>query len=199
MGSNSRTYRTPLYETPSEPTSVTATERVTVALAYGDGVSVETLGDRLGIPRSTIYYWSGRFEEASVEAAVGDDGYPGRPLTLGFETESGRRGRCATTWRRSTESSARREYSEGHVRRSLRSLRDISGGSPNPRRPERDTIIYVHLVLYSGNRTEGVAAAPWRTRGPRPHRRAPESLGRWGRRHRRDVRSSPVRSVTAYL
>lgn len=37
-----------------------AAKRLMIALAYKDGVSVETLSERYAIPRSTVYYWLDR-------------------------------------------------------------------------------------------------------------------------------------------
>lgn len=59
-----------------------AAKRLMVALAYKDGVTVDTLSERYNIPRSTVYYWLGRFEELSIEDAIEDDDRPGRPPAL---------------------------------------------------------------------------------------------------------------------
>jgi transposase len=59
-----------------------AAKRLMVALAYKDGVPVETLSERYAIPRSTIYYWLDRFEELSIEEATEDEDRPGRPPAL---------------------------------------------------------------------------------------------------------------------
>lgn len=59
-----------------------AVKRLTMAMAYLDGVSVETLSRRYDIPRSTIYAWLDRFEEESVEEAIRDDRRSGRPAEL---------------------------------------------------------------------------------------------------------------------
>lgn len=121
-----------------------AARRLMVALAYKDGVSVATLTERYGIPRSTVYYWLDRFETMPVADAVTDDERPGRPSELGddgrarlaadLDRSPGDCGYDADEW---TVSLTRRhlvdeygvEYSEGHVRRLLRRLDPESGGS----------------------------------------------------------------------
>jgi transposase len=62
-----------------------AAKRLMVALAYKDGVHVETLSDRYGIPQSTIYYWLDRFETQPIGDAVEDETRPGRPPKLSDE------------------------------------------------------------------------------------------------------------------
>jgi transposase len=57
-------------------------KRLMVALAYADGVRVETLCERYDIPRATIYSWLDRFEEESIAEAITDDHRPGRPPKL---------------------------------------------------------------------------------------------------------------------
>jgi transposase len=59
-----------------------ATKRLMVALDYLDGVPVDELSDRYGIPRSTVYYWLSRFEERPIREAVVDEDRPGRPTEL---------------------------------------------------------------------------------------------------------------------
>lgn len=59
-----------------------AVKRLTVAIAYKDGVSVETLSERYGVPRSTIYYWLDRLETAPIVEAITDTQRPGRPPEL---------------------------------------------------------------------------------------------------------------------
>lgn len=118
-----------------------AAKRLMIALAYKDGVSVETLSDRYAIPRSTVYYWLDRFEQLPIDDAVEDDERPGRPpeltaeerdelqidlvqspQTFGFDAES---------WSVETVHEHIRheygvEYSYGHVRRLLRTLEQDS-------------------------------------------------------------------------
>lgn len=62
-----------------------AVKRLMIALAYYDGVSVSTLSNRYGVPRSTIYHWLNLFEEQSIEEAISDDEQPGRPRKLSDE------------------------------------------------------------------------------------------------------------------
>lgn len=62
--------------------SAKATKRLMIALAYKDGVSVDTLSARYGLSRSTVYSWLDRFEYRSIEAAIHDDSRPGRPPKL---------------------------------------------------------------------------------------------------------------------
>ena len=59
-----------------------AAKRLMIALAYADGVPVETLSDRYGIPRATVYSWLDRFEHQSISEAIADDSRPGRPSKL---------------------------------------------------------------------------------------------------------------------
>lgn len=59
-----------------------ATKRLMVALAYADGVRVDTLSERYNIPRATIYSWLDRFEQQSINEAIEDDSRPGRPPKL---------------------------------------------------------------------------------------------------------------------
>jgi transposase len=56
-----------------------------IALAYLDGVPVETLVDRYGVPQSTVYSWLDRFEERPLADALHDDERPGRPPKLSPE------------------------------------------------------------------------------------------------------------------
>lgn len=60
-------------------------KRLMVALAYKDGVGVERISHRYGIPQSTIYYWLDRFEERGFEDALADEHRPGRPPKLTAE------------------------------------------------------------------------------------------------------------------
>lgn len=66
-----------------DATDPKAVQRLMVALAYKDGVSVDALAVRYGIPRSTIYAWLERFEERPIDEAIRDDHRPGRPAELG--------------------------------------------------------------------------------------------------------------------
>ena len=59
-----------------------ATKRLMVALAYADGVRVETLSERYDIPRATVYSWLDRFEHQSISEAIEDESRPGRPSKL---------------------------------------------------------------------------------------------------------------------
>ena len=114
-----------------------ATKRLMIALAYKDGVAVDTLSDRYGIPRSTVYYWLDRFEELSIDEAIEDDDRPGRPPALtadereqlqaelaqspdafGFDAESW----STELIRAHIEESYGVAYSYGHVRRLRRAF-----------------------------------------------------------------------------
>ncbi len=112
-----------------------AVRRLMIALAYKDGESVETLSERYGTPKSTIYYWLDRFESRSMEAALEDDSRPGRPrrltdgerrsLARDIEGSPENRGYEAAEWspglvRRHITAAYGVEYSLGHVRRLLR-------------------------------------------------------------------------------
>lgn len=44
-----------------------------IALAYKDGVDVDTISDRYVIPQSTIYYWHDRFENIPTADALRDE------------------------------------------------------------------------------------------------------------------------------
>jgi transposase len=65
-----------------EASSAKAAKRLMIALAYADGVRVETLSERYDIPRSTVYSWLDRFEHQSINEAITDDSWPGRPSRL---------------------------------------------------------------------------------------------------------------------
>lgn len=114
-----------------------AAKRLMIALAYKDGVPVDTLSERYAIPRSTVYYWLDRFEETSIDDAIRDEDRPGRPPALtrterdrlrsnlnksprsfGFEAESW----SAGILRDHIAKEFGVEYSDGHVRRLLRSI-----------------------------------------------------------------------------
>jgi transposase len=62
-----------------ESASAKAAKRLMIALAYADGVRVETLSERYGIPRATVYSWLDRFEHQSISDAIEDESRPGRP------------------------------------------------------------------------------------------------------------------------
>jgi transposase len=115
-----------------------AAKRLMIALAYADGVRVETLSERYDIPRATVYSWLDRFEHHSISEAIKDESRPGRPSKL---TASQRErlldelagspaelGYDAPKW---TPERAQRHieqvyditYSLGHVRRLLREHR----------------------------------------------------------------------------
>jgi transposase len=59
-----------------------AVKRLMIALAYADGVRVETLSERYDIPRATVYSWLDRFEHQSISDAIEDESRPGRPPKL---------------------------------------------------------------------------------------------------------------------
>ena len=59
-----------------------AAKRLMVALAYKDGVHVETISARYGIPQSTIYYWLDRLDSQPIAEALEDEPRPGRPPKL---------------------------------------------------------------------------------------------------------------------
>lgn len=114
-------------------------KRLMVALAYKDGVLVETLSERYDIPRSTVYYWLDRFEELSIDEAIEDEDRPGRPPALRDDEREQLQaelaqspdnfGFDATTWstelvRDHIENQYGVTYSYGHVRR-LRRAFDI--------------------------------------------------------------------------
>jgi transposase len=62
--------------------SAKAAKRLMIALAYADGVRVETLSERYDIPRATVYSWLDRFEHQSISEAIEDESRPGRPSKL---------------------------------------------------------------------------------------------------------------------
>lgn len=114
-----------------------AVKRLMMAIAYKDGVSVDTLADRYDIPRSTIYAWLDRFETESIEHAVREESRPGRPAELephefvelssdiaagphahGFDADDWTASRLQTH----ISAAYNVEYSEGHARRLLRQL-----------------------------------------------------------------------------
>lgn len=110
-----------------------------IALAYCDAVSVETLSERYGIPRSTVYSWLDRFENEPIAEAIRDEHRPGRPARL---TEQERKqlaralqlrpaafGFSDKSWTPELVQEYIRQqyhvsYSLGHVRRVIRELND---------------------------------------------------------------------------
>jgi transposase len=112
-----------------------AAKRLMIALAYADGVRVETLSNRYDIPRATVYSWLNRFEHQSIGKAIEDESRPGRPSKL---TASQREqlsndlvespaelGYDASEWtpelvQHHIEQTYSVSYSLGHVRRLLR-------------------------------------------------------------------------------
>lgn len=114
-----------------------ATKRLMIALAYADGVRVETLSERYDIPRATVYSWLDRFEDESIADATEDESRPGRPPKL----DTSEREQLATDlakpptelaydapkWtpelaQRHIERTYDVTYSLGHVRRLLREI-----------------------------------------------------------------------------
>lgn len=121
-----------------------AAKRLMIAIAYKDGVSVETLTERYDIPQSTVYYWLDRFEEMPIDEAIEDEDRPGRPPALTAEERDELQvdlnqspqtfGFAPTSWTTETvrgHVSERygSEYSYGHIRRILRTLTDESPDS----------------------------------------------------------------------
>lgn len=119
-------------------TSAKAAKRVMVALAYLDGVDVDTLSDRYGIPRSTVYSWLTRFEERDLAEAIQDRDRPGRPraldddelarLTEALVGSPREEGFAADEWtpalvQRYVQNAFGVSYSLGHARRLRRELR----------------------------------------------------------------------------
>jgi transposase len=74
-----------------------AAMRLMIALAYKDGVGVDTLCARYGVPESTLYYWLDRFESAPIREAATDDPRPGRPSKLTADQR-----RAVATWLQSS-------------------------------------------------------------------------------------------------
>lgn len=113
-----------------------ATKRLMVALDYLDGIAVDELSNRYGIPRSTVYYWLSRFEERSLEDAVTDEDRPGRPTALDrsvlkdvvdadpTEYDVDRQEWSPAALRDVLDREFDVSYSEGHVRRLLKELTD---------------------------------------------------------------------------
>lgn len=126
-----------LLESLEEANSAKATKRLMIALAYKDGVSVDTLSERYGLSRSTVYSWLDRFECRSIESAISDDSRPGRPPKLDEKQQASVRsvlntsptelGYEQSTWtpellQRHIEREYGVTYSLGHVRRIIREL-----------------------------------------------------------------------------
>jgi transposase len=111
-----------------------AAKRLMVALDYLDGIRVDELSDRYGIPRSTVYYWLSRFEERPIDEAITDEDRPGRPRELdratlktviqdgpeAYDVDAGEWSPAAL--RGVIEREFDVSYSEGHVRRLLTEL-----------------------------------------------------------------------------
>ncbi|WP_435077181.1 helix-turn-helix domain-containing protein [Halococcus sp. AFM35] len=118
-----------------------AAKRLMVALAYADGVRVETLSERYDIPRATVYSWLDRFERQPVREAITDDHRPGRPPKLGerqrerlaaaLADSPDEHGHETAEWnpalvRRHIEREYGVTYSLGHARRLYNEIRDPS-------------------------------------------------------------------------
>ena len=112
-----------------------AVKRLMIALAYADGVSVETVSSRYDIPRATVYSWLDRFEQQSIPEAIEDEPRPGRPAELDAQqrrqlaadlaSSPAELGYDSLEWtpERAQEHIERTygvDYSLGHVRRLLR-------------------------------------------------------------------------------
>jgi transposase len=70
-----------------------AIQRILAAISYKDGVTQQTLADRHGVSRKTIYSWMNRFSTESLEnttiaQAATDEDRPGRPRRLSTEQQS---------------------------------------------------------------------------------------------------------------
>lgn len=141
-----------------------AAKRLMIALACKDGVSVETLSERYGIPRSTVYYWFDRFEGMSIEAAIQDDDRPGRPPALTLEERDKLRadlvksprtfGFDAASWSTETvrdhiEDRYGVTYSDGHIRRLLRSGEIASTKRRRPDHSVRANGSLIQLLIFS--------------------------------------------------
>jgi transposase len=114
-----------------------AAKRLMIALAYADGVRVETLSERYDIPRATVYSWLDRFEQQSISEAITDESRPGRPSKLDasqreqlsdeLAVSPAEMGYNASEWtpervQGHIEQTYGVTYSLGHVRRLLREL-----------------------------------------------------------------------------
>jgi transposase len=127
-----------LHDALGKASNAKAAKRLMIALAYTDGVRVETLSERYDIPRATVYSWLDRFEHQSISEAVTDKSRPGRPAKL----DASQRERLSTDLTKSPtecgydaskwtpelvhhhhiEQSYGVTYSLGHVRRLFREL-----------------------------------------------------------------------------
>jgi transposase len=109
-----------------------------IALAYADGVRVETLSERYDIPRATVYSWLDQFEHQPIAEAVKDESRPGRPskldapqrehLSKDLANSPAEVGYEESEWtpklaQRHIERTYDVTYSLGHVRRLLRESR----------------------------------------------------------------------------
>jgi transposase len=70
-----------------------ATQRILAAISYKDGVTQQTLAERHGVSRRTIYSWMDRFSAESFETttiarAATDEDRPGRPRWLSNEQQN---------------------------------------------------------------------------------------------------------------
>jgi transposase len=126
-----------LHDALGEAPSAKAAKRLMIALAYADGVRVETLSERYDIPRATVYSWLDRFEHQSVSEALKDESRPGRPAKLDAsqrerlsdelagspaELGYGTSGWTPELAQDHIEQTYSVSYSLGHVRRLLREL-----------------------------------------------------------------------------
>lgn len=66
-----------LREALAETSDPKAVKGLMIALAYCDGVPVETLSERYGISRSTVYSGFDRFENEPITEAIRDEHRPG--------------------------------------------------------------------------------------------------------------------------
>ena len=105
--------------------------RIVAALDYKAGVPVETMSERYGLPRSTLYTWLDRFEERPLMDAIADETRPGRPSELGPAQRAALRRTIegspggweawdAESLGELIEDRCGVRYSRGHVRRLLR-------------------------------------------------------------------------------
>nr|WP_083252634.1 helix-turn-helix domain-containing protein [Haladaptatus sp. W1] len=62
-----------------------ATQRLTAAIAYKNGISQTELAEWYGVQRRTIYNWLQRFDSESLEQAASDDHRSGRPRKLDID------------------------------------------------------------------------------------------------------------------
>jgi transposase len=126
-------------ESLADASTAKAVKRLMIALAYADGVGVETLSERYDIPRATVYSWLDRFEQQSISEAVKDESRPGRPskfaasqrdqLSDELAESPAKLGYDTPEWtpehaQHHIEQTYGVTYSLGHVRRSLREFLD---------------------------------------------------------------------------